>query len=89
MTDRNAAEGEVVEMAEEGKSVPGEVLAKGVRIEAEEVRESFQDIEWVLSSRAIACLQAPMGGTVCYANLSEEPQISALIVTSTSNVVVG
>ncbi len=42
MTDRNAAEVEVVERAVEGKSVPGEGSEKEVRIEAEEVRGAVQ-----------------------------------------------
>lgn len=42
MTGRNAAEVEVVEMAEEDRSVPGEGSAKVVRIEAEEVSGALQ-----------------------------------------------
>ena len=56
MTGRNAAEVEVVEMAEDDKSVPGEGLAKVVKIEAEEVRESLQFIPAAVYCHL--CLQA-------------------------------
>ncbi len=65
MTGRNAAEVEVVERAEEGKSVPGEGSEREVRIEAEEVREANQ-----LAAAAVKChVLSPCydGRSCCYA----------------------